>query len=228
MRRSSNSSKQSAVSGRQYYWLLPTAYCRLWSIRVTPSPIFIITGTPGSGKSSVAAALMRRFEFGLHIPVDNLRELVVSGIAHPVPEWTDETSRQFMLARRAAAGMARLYAEAGFAVAIDDVIFPAEARDLLSGTLDGLAIHQVLLYPSLDVALERSTTRTNKDFDAAVLDTTIRELHRAIGEQPVSAVRLAGGRQWPANRGGDSRRDTCACGGAAPDLPRGRQARRAG
>jgi chloramphenicol 3-O-phosphotransferase len=122
-------------------------------------PIFIVTGTPGSGKSSVARALMRRFELGLHIPVDDLRELVVSGIAHPVPDWTEETGRQFSLARRAATQMARLYAEAGFAVAIDDVIFPAEARSLRSETLEGLLVHQVLLYPSLDVALERSASR---------------------------------------------------------------------
>jgi predicted kinase len=92
------------------------------------APIFMITGTPGSGKTSVAVALMRRFPFGLHIPVDDLRELVVSGIAHPVPVWTAETERQFRLARRSAAQSARLYAAAGFAVALDEVISIGDAR----------------------------------------------------------------------------------------------------
>src|SRR5947209_3291908 len=32
-------------------------------------PIFLITGAPGTGKTSVATALMRRFPYGLHIPV---------------------------------------------------------------------------------------------------------------------------------------------------------------
>ena len=45
--------------------------------------IVLITGTPGAGKSVTAAALMRRFPFGLHIPVDDLREWVVSGISAP-------------------------------------------------------------------------------------------------------------------------------------------------
>ena len=54
-------------------------------------PLFLITGTPGVGKSVTAAALMRRFPFGLHIPVDELREWVVSGISQPVPEFTEET-----------------------------------------------------------------------------------------------------------------------------------------
>ena len=52
------------------------------------SPIFLISGTPASGKSSVSLALMRRFARGVHLAVDDLREMVISGIAHPVPEWT--------------------------------------------------------------------------------------------------------------------------------------------
>jgi adenylate kinase family enzyme len=32
------------------------------------APIFLITGAPGVGKSATAAALMRRFPFGLHVP----------------------------------------------------------------------------------------------------------------------------------------------------------------
>ena len=91
-------------------------------------PLFLITGTPGAGKSVTAAALMRRFPFGLHIPVDDLREWVVSGISQPVPEFTEETGRQFRLARTAAAQVAALYADAGFAVAIDDVIHEPDAE----------------------------------------------------------------------------------------------------
>src|SRR5436309_1207155 len=79
-----------------------------------PPPIFLISGPPGAGKTSVAKALLQHFEFGLHIPVDDLREWVVSGIAHPVPLWTEETTHQFRLARQAAAQTARLYAQAGF------------------------------------------------------------------------------------------------------------------
>ncbi len=48
--------------------------------------IFLISGTPGSGKSSVARALMQRFKQGVHLPVDDLRKMVVSGIAHPVAQ----------------------------------------------------------------------------------------------------------------------------------------------
>jgi hypothetical protein len=124
---------------------------------------------------------MRRFPFGLHIPVDDLREWVVSGIAHPVPRWTDETGRQFLLARLAAADIARRYAAAGFAVAIDDVIEPAEVEALFERAI-GHPVVSVLLMPRLDVALERNASRTSKSFDASILVETIRTLHRRMAE----------------------------------------------
>jgi chloramphenicol 3-O-phosphotransferase len=138
--------------------------------------IFVISGTPGSGKSSVSRALMRRFSFGVHIPVDDLRDFVVSGIAHPVPTWTEETARQFKLARCNAVRMARLYAEAGFAVAIDDVISAQSFDADYAPCFEGLEAHRILLRPSLEVALQRSATRDNKNFDSGVLEDVIRFL----------------------------------------------------
>lgn len=124
----------------------------------------------------MAVALLKRFAFGLHLPVDDLRGMVVSGIAHPVPQWTEETSRQFDLARRAAVQTARLYAATGFAVAIDDVISVPEVNQL-ENQLSGFAVRKVLLRPPLEVALQRNARRTNKDFDTRVLEGTIRGVY---------------------------------------------------
>jgi chloramphenicol 3-O-phosphotransferase len=111
-----------------------------------------------------------------------MREWVVSGIAHPVPEWTEETSRQFRLAREAAAATARIYAVEGFAVAIDDVIFPEEAQALYEVPLAGFDVCMVLLEPDLGVALRRNAERTNKGFDTSALEETTRALHAAMGD----------------------------------------------
>jgi protein tyrosine phosphatase (PTP) superfamily phosphohydrolase (DUF442 family)/predicted kinase len=145
-------------------------------------PLFLITGTPGAGKSATAAALMRRFPFGLHIPMDDLREWVVSGISHPVPTFTEETGRQFQLARTAAAQTATLYADAGFAVAIDDVIHEPDAEALVA-SLAPRPVHKILLQPTLEIALARNASRTNKAFDTAALADAIRGNHRSLDEQ---------------------------------------------
>lgn len=148
-----------------------------------PLPIFLITGAPGVGKSITAVALMRRFRFGLHIPVDDLREWVVSGIAHPVPEFTEETGRQFRLARGAAAQMAAMYADAGFAVAIDDVVHEPDAEACYLAPLAPRTVHKILLQPPLQVALARNMGRSNKDFDTSVLAEVIHSVHHSLGEQ---------------------------------------------
>lgn len=119
---------------------------------------------------------MHRFEKGMHIPVDDLREWVVSGISHPM-DWNDETLRQFQLAEEGASRIAALYSGADFAVAIDHCIRLERMDATVSKLLGEFDVTKVLLLPSLDVNLERNAVRQNKDFDPAVLVPIIRGLN---------------------------------------------------
>ena len=145
-------------------------------------PIFLITGVPGAGKTSVAEMLMQRFPFGVHIPVDSIRDWVQGGKAHPLPLWTDEATRQFRLARRMAVETARLYGAEGFAAAIDDVVFPEEAERIYVEPLSGHLLHKVLLRPKIETALDRNATRLNKIFDTGLLTEFIPGIHEAMSE----------------------------------------------
>ena len=147
------------------------------------SPIFIFSGVPGAGKSTVARALMLRFDYGVHIPVDEVRDRVVSGLASPVPTWTAETGRQFALAYRATGKMARVYAEAGFAVALDHVFTPVDMAANLLPELAGLPVTKIYLAPEVAIALDRSARRDNKDFDPTFLIATIRGMDGWLAEQ---------------------------------------------
>jgi chloramphenicol 3-O-phosphotransferase len=150
----------------------------------------VLSGSPGVGKSSVARALLAHYPHGLHLPVDDLRELVVSGIAHPSLEHRPEAVRQFGLARRAAAHHARLYAEGGFAVALDDVLWPADL-EMMAQHWAGLDVRPVLLAPTLAVTQARNAARLGKTFDTATLAPMIAALHPAM---PPADYRAAGWR----------------------------------
>lgn len=128
--------------------------------------IFLVSGPPAAGKTTLCGALLARFARGLHLPVDELRGWVVAGMADSVP-WTDETERQFRIAEDAAADVARRYRAAGFAVAIDHCRNPRRLDEL------GLDATKVLLMPDLETNLRRSHARTNKPFDPHLLDETI-------------------------------------------------------
>jgi thymidylate kinase len=140
-----------------------------------PTPIFVITGQLSAGKSTIARALMDRFEHGVYVDVDGIRELVTSGLAGPL-EWTDETTRQFGLAIRASVALAQVYADADFAVAIEGGMDPELVEAALEAA--GLADRSVLvvLHPRLDIALDRNRSRTSKPFDTAILEDAMRSI----------------------------------------------------
>ena len=138
-------------------------------------PVFVVTGQLSAGKSTVSRAVLDRFEFGYHVDVDGIREMVSKGLASPL-EWTDETSRQFRLAISASAALARVYADAGFAVAIEGGMDPA----MVESALEAVGLRErmvgIVLRPRLDVALERNRSRTTKSFDTSVLEDVMRRI----------------------------------------------------
>lgn len=122
--------------------------------------IIFITGMAGAGKSSVARLVARHFQKSLYIQVDELREKMVKGYA--VPEngiFTQEVVQQFQMARSTATYMARLYADQGVDVVIDDVCVPSNFVEQYAALFEMPEVHRVLLYPKASVVIERIKQR---------------------------------------------------------------------
>jgi len=130
-------------------------------------PIFLVVGGPGVGKSTTSRALAATFPRSIHVPVDDLRHMVVRGLALPAAEWTPELVRQIALARGAAVRLALDYAAAGFAVILDDFYDPhglAEYRELLARP----ETHGVVLVPSQAEARRRNAARSTGEAGAYI------------------------------------------------------------
>ncbi|RYG29560.1 phosphotransferase [bacterium] len=130
---------------------------------MTYGRIVLLTGLCGAGKSTLARALAQRRERAVVIPIDDLRDFVVSGCADPTAEWTEETRLQFRLAHRNAARMAADYADAGFDVFLDQLTFPEAVREEIEPYLAPHLLKVLLLMPSVSVAQARNATRTKND-----------------------------------------------------------------
>ncbi|MEW1695653.1 AAA family ATPase [Streptomyces sp. NPDC093249] len=122
----------------------------------------LLAGIPGSGKSTVAAALAARFARAAHIEVDALQSLVVSGCRWPTPEGDPEADRQILLRARNATLLADSFAAAGFLPVIDDVVVRRSHLDFYRAHSGRTPLHTVILAPGPEKAWERNNARDKR------------------------------------------------------------------
>lgn len=123
------------------------------------SSITLNTGAPGSGKSTVARAVATRFARCLVINVDQLRDMMVSGQSTPDMGVTDELCSQCRRSRAAAIHMARINADEGVEVIIDDVCVPEMFADHYAERFSFPDSRGILLMPRRQVQKERIKQR---------------------------------------------------------------------
>jgi cytidylate kinase len=132
-----------------------------------PAPrLLVVTGPPGSGKSTVCEALADRWEPSVLVAGDAFFAFLRRGA---VPPWLPGSPAQNDTTIRAAAAAAGRFAAGGMTVVYDGVIgqwfLPTFAA------LTGIeAIDYVVLLPPVETCLERVATRTGHgftDLDAA-------------------------------------------------------------
>jgi len=154
--------------------------------------VLILTGPPGAGKSTVAAALADRYDRVAHIDVDTLRHFITpTGYVAPGKPGFE---RQQALATRNACALARNFLQERIAVIIDDVVITKGGLDFYLEELRPAetSVHYVRLLPSLEACKARNGERREGRIQADRIETVWREFEAAgeIGGATIDSSKL--------------------------------------
>ena len=123
--------------------------------------IYVVSGIPGAGKTTVSRLLAQRFERGVHIEADLLQQLIVSGGLWPDGQPAEEARRQLRLRGRHVCILADSFVEAGFTSVIDDVVIGSRLAEFRSD-IRHRPLLLVVLAPRPEVVERRDSERPEK------------------------------------------------------------------
>lgn len=157
--------------------------------------LLIITGPPGSGKSTVARLIAERFEPCVLVPGDSFFGFVVRGDIAP---WLPESHDQNVVVTEAAATATGRYAKGGYMTIYDGMVGPWFLPTFLDYA-ERTSVHYAVLMPSLDTCVARVVDREGHGFRdepatrqmyAAFADAKIEQRHLVedVGESPSSVA----------------------------------------
>jgi len=146
------------------------------------SELIVIAGNQGSGKSTVARSLARRFACAAVVSADVLHEMIVTGGQWPEQRAMSEPARQQLNLRlQQACFVAASFVDAGITAVLEDSVV-GERVDHMLDHLAGRRLHFVMLNPNAEAIRQREASRGTELFDEwAWLDDTIQNHTPRIG-----------------------------------------------
>jgi chloramphenicol 3-O-phosphotransferase len=132
--------------------------------------VYLITGPMAAGKTTVARLLAEQFERGVHLEGDIFRRSIVSGRVEMTPEQAPAALEQLRLRYRLAAAAADTYFDAGFSVALDDVVAGPLLEEYV-GMIKSEPCRVIVLLPSMAAVAEREAQRNGTGYDRWELES---------------------------------------------------------
>ena len=138
----------------------------------------VFTGPAGAGKSTLARAWCATRPRAVHIELDGVRHLIVSGQADPQSPGPVQ-AEQYAASVAACCALVREFAAAGCDVAVDDAAGPEAFEEHWAPRLAGIGLSIVVVRPSLEATLGRGAGRAKR-----VRPSVVREQHAAVSRWP--------------------------------------------
>lgn len=123
-----------------------------------PDTVLLLSGPPGSGKTTTARLIADTATLGVHLEADAFFHFVRGGHVEP---WLPESHTQNVIVMQAVAAAAARYAEGGYATVVEGIISPQWFLPPLGAALAGrgLAVSYAILRPALATCIARAAGR---------------------------------------------------------------------
>ncbi len=125
--------------------------------------IIVITGAPGTGKSTVSAFIAERsdMEKSVHMHTDDFYHYLSKGaIAPHLPESNDQN----LIVIEAFLEAAKRYARGGYDVIVDGIVGPWFLEPWTDTVRQGYEVHYIILRAGKDETMKRSVEREKLDW----------------------------------------------------------------
>lgn len=148
--------------------------------------VVVLTGAPGSGKSTVARQLADRLARSVHLHTDDFWHYIRQG---RIAAYRPEAHRQNQVVIDVVVQAAFGYAQGGYQVIVDGIVGPWFLQPFCDVShTTGVPLHYLVLRPDEATTLHRATSRGN---DALLDPAPVRQLHRQfsfLGELEPHAI----------------------------------------
>jgi cytidylate kinase len=135
--------------------------------------VLIVTGPPGSGKTTISTMVADRSDRSVHLESDGFFHAIRSGYIEP---WKPASREQNDTVMRVVRDAAITFARAGYLTIVDGIVLPGWCFEWLAGQLlrEELGVSAAILQTSLEVSLARVRWRGSRDLERAAVEQTWR------------------------------------------------------